>query len=1333
MSEPNPTQPTLRLLEPRALMAADRLARGLDERSAPFLRSLSSGVTRFSERMFDFWVGRNEERPVTRAAARGPQQLQFPAPWWELPEDAKQAARMRQVRPAWPAQGISLPLLERDVSVGVSQAPTRMESNAPSVAFGTHGTHGTFGNEEPRARELIARYVETSLPAAATQVEKHDVPDTESRTTRAPLASISAQRSRSLSAQLVERLFQVDAMVERVSGSAPRSSSPQGAGRSIGKQAPTSNSSEAAAAQRAPAVTYIAAMPESVASRSAIGGARPAGNVPSVVSLAPSARRMNAIPQSAADLLAPAAPPQIGLRAALPSQAASPHIQRFIEQLLGPTTLSRTGELPVARAVPAFAREVVKTTDLAPAGAGTRQLPSNAAVVAAARAAATDPVVGSAPFPAQGAAALQQGQTSATAPLVENRGATIAEIAQPSVAQASVAQASVAQPSVAQASVAQPSVAQPSVAVAEFAQASVTEASVAQASVAQASVTEASVAQASVAQASVALPTVMAPDVALARASSLAKESWAANASVAPGVKLPNAAVRFATWIGERDSAANGRGIGYGAAGADRFGPGRLAQGAELLANIAEQRVARQLGLPFAPARVSSAARSADAFAWVGPERRSADASGSLERARSSSSIGLGRTAPVPATLRGDTDAAAPLRDAARAAAAARVFLTSDAAAFSLSSSASSATAATSSPARAAQPSGASGHASAPQAASMFADGAARDSALGLAAGTRFDSSSHGTAGLSRAAHPTPMSIASILSFADAQLGSRLLRGSEPLPIRMPDIVYVQPDLGLGAASGNVSGNASGSASGNAAGSASAARSGSFALSSNLASSGEASRQMGEPQRADSTRVELRTTSDFSSLEPAPSYGTGQLGLRSERWAGEVGARAASLASDFLPLDTESTTPARRAPRADISTSEWVLLSLFPSTAMAQEVARSVSSRTAPALSYATLLGAPMGAPVDSSSGAGEQAALVRGSSSRTAAGVSGPEVMRQGTGRMTSLVPMSSVGSADSFEAPFSVAQAVAETSDGSTPASAGATGPAVRNAPTLSLLDAAIAGDASVSSTVEYRAGVARARPALTTLLPDGRRARGNRVVPTQGMPTLHAVAAASAAAAQSGNGSATGDGSDQSASAPLWGNRQATRRGATTPAMSFASGAVEPQSPSSSSTRPVVAPASSARATTSASHAAALELVVPYVEAARPTSSGAASFTREATPSVPAQPSDAATKSLMSALSAASSGTGQAGGDRLSLADLTLISIISSTNQVAAATSGTGVAHHAQASTGHGAASAHGGAGGKPDDDKEVELIAERAFDRLVVEIRQYLDNKGEPWER
>jgi hypothetical protein len=82
-------------------------------------------------------------------------------------------------------------------------------------------------------------------------------------------------------------------------------------------------------------------------------------------------------------------------------------------------------------------------------------------------------------------------------------------------------------------------------------------------------------------------------------------------------------------------------------------------------------------------------------------------------------------------------------------------------------------------------------------------------------------------------------------------------------------------------------------------------------------------------------------------------------------------------------------------------------------------------------------------------------------------------------------------------------------------------------------------------------------------------------------------------------------------------------------------------------------------------------ALELLAPYVEAApaAATSTAAASFS-SSPPSVPARSTDDASRSLVTALQASSS---QGGGDRLSMADMTLISIVAASEQVAAKKTG------------------------------------------------------------
>src|SRR5262245_57596682 len=95
MSDPAQTPPTLRLLEPRALQAADQLGARLER--APLVRALTRRALGFADRLFHYWIGRTVERFPSRAAARGPSSatLSFPRPWFDPP-------------PAWPVRGITL-------------------------------------------------------------------------------------------------------------------------------------------------------------------------------------------------------------------------------------------------------------------------------------------------------------------------------------------------------------------------------------------------------------------------------------------------------------------------------------------------------------------------------------------------------------------------------------------------------------------------------------------------------------------------------------------------------------------------------------------------------------------------------------------------------------------------------------------------------------------------------------------------------------------------------------------------------------------------------------------------------------------------------------------------------------------------------------------------------------------------------------------------------------------------------------------------------------------------------------------------------------------------
>jgi hypothetical protein len=143
MSEPTPGLPVVRLLDPPALVAADRMNARMEARSAPLLRTLAGGAIRFADRIFQGWLGSGEDRPSLFAAAgRSPiNKLPFARPWYD---DGR----------VWPARGITLraqAALSRELVRG---APT-----------------------EPRAIDLVASYLDAAEPAVERNTPNDAAPN----------------------------------------------------------------------------------------------------------------------------------------------------------------------------------------------------------------------------------------------------------------------------------------------------------------------------------------------------------------------------------------------------------------------------------------------------------------------------------------------------------------------------------------------------------------------------------------------------------------------------------------------------------------------------------------------------------------------------------------------------------------------------------------------------------------------------------------------------------------------------------------------------------------------------------------------------------------------------------------------------------------------------------------------------------------------------------------------------------------------------------------------------------------------------------------------------
>ena len=193
-----------------------------------------------------------------------------------------------------------------------------------------------------------------------------------------------------------------------------------------------------------------------------------------------------------------------------------------------------------------------------------------------------------------------------------------------------------------------------------------------------------------------------------------------------------------------------------------------------------------------------------------------------------------------------------------------------------------------------------------------------------------------------------------------------------------------------------------------------------------------------------------------------------------------------------------------------------------------------------------------------------------------------------------------------------------------------------------------------------------------------------------------------------------------------APLWGHLRPQSRPV------FDGGGTSPGQPSAShSASRANGGLPTFQGTPHGPRAAALELVAPFIEASRAeTTGGASSFNRPPSPIVSARAPDQPTKSLVTALSAASA---QPSNDRLTMADLTLISIVSATEQVAASTQGSGP-DIAPADGREKPGSTHAASSGfSTNEDHEVEIVAQRAFDRFMDELRRYTEHKGDTWEK
>ncbi|MEO6952181.1 MAG: hypothetical protein ABI321_10230 [Polyangia bacterium] len=762
-------------------------------------------------------------------------------------------------------------------------------------------------------------------------------------------------------------------------------------------------------------------------------------------------------------------------------------------------------------------------------------------------------------------------------------------------------------------------------------------------------------------------------------------------------VDQPSSAITFtggaessATLEGELARYELAAGINSGVAAA-RYMPGRLAQRAELLATLAEQRADRQLGIEPAVAP-RSVSWSSDAFTVVSLDPWMSSTVGGAGAAR-----GLGATRDAGATLGLGSSRAASGAMPGSSAAEPELFRRGGFEATFVA------------PERWTTARGVEHVAPRREAAvpTSYADGASRAAVLG-----------GGVA---------PGSIASLLAFVDAQLGPRLLEAARPLPVAAPGAVYLSGDVATPGSSGVLSRALVGAANDSsrvAAGTTPVARTlaglsagvGAIDAAHHLDGTRAAEFGGGSSLQRDFTRryvdlaevaprpTALDVSSNFSlgaartGRSPATAESSmasttatlghgaiGQLGRRSEQVAGEVGVRVGALASEFLidvhtdgvPGDQGATLHARDSAQPWLSTSEWILLSLFPSTSVAHEIAASHA----------------VGARSDV------------------------PRRLLEGGGRF----PLAAVGDL--------------ATARGARPGAGGVVnGGLVEDVfdgvsedlgkPMRSILAERAPGLSALMPSSAMNTNKEQGSPSspTTAYLPDGRMPRGNRMVARAAMPTVGGAPSSLAYTSEAAERRAASP-----VGAPLWGHLRPQGRPVVEDAGSPSAG----HATSNQSAARAIGGLSSLQGVHHGPRAAALELVAPFIEASRAeTTGGAASFNRPASPVVSARAPDQPTKSLVTALSAASS---QPSNDRLTMADLTLISIVSATEQVAASSQGATpdiapVDGRQKPGSTHAA-----GSGFTTNEDHEVEVVAQRAFDRFMDELRRYTEHKGDTWEK
>jgi hypothetical protein len=149
-----------------------------------------------------------------------------------------------------------------------------------------------------------------------------------------------------------------------------------------------------------------------------------------------------------------------------------------------------------------------------------------------------------------------------------------------------------------------------------------------------------------------------------------------------------------------------------------------------------------------------------------------------------------------------------------------------------------------------------------------------------------------------------------------------------------------------------------------------------------------------------------------------------------------------------------------------------------------------------------------------------------------------------------------------------------------------------------------------------------------------------------------------------------------------------------------------------------------------------ARALELAKPFLRLVgggneATTKSATQRFFEQPQPVVAGSPASEAAKQMMAA--ARTQPATSTSDDRISLADLTLISLASATNQVAAAAEGSSPAplNTGTASSGGGSQAQGGGSDGK-DQVQEVENLAREAFEELQRLIAIARERSGDAWE-